>query len=258
MAVIHIPRRRLVQPQGILLPAQTQLTDGLIVLQSGREFAVGNGQAVGAPPLSATRLGLGFSGGTGRYYESPAQYKPTTGLGFSVAFEIICVSAVDGTSMFSLGNTAASGEPRLLLRHSFPNKIMGYFGGGYQINAAGTISPLDRLLVIFTHDETTASLYINGILIGTSDVAVNAGEANNWYLGSGYGAQFDAIYVWHAQWSRGLHAAEARSLSENPWQLFRADPLRIYSFPSGGITLNSLTMSNFTATGARAILSVTR
>ena len=51
-----------------------------------------------------------------------------------------------------------------------------------------------------------------------------------------------------------------RELSINPWQLFRADPVRIYSLPSGpiSVTLNSLTASNITQTGARITLGLTR
>ena len=53
---------------------------------------------------------------------------------------------------------------------------------------------------------------------------------------------------------------EYRELYSNPWQLFRADPIRIYSFPSGPISvaINSITASNITQTGARITLGLTR
>lgn len=49
---------------------------------------------------------------------------------------------------------------------------------------------------------------------------------------------------------------EYRELYINPWQLFRADPIRIYSLPSGPISISwsSLTASNITQTGARLTL----
>lgn len=55
---------------------------------------------------------------------------------------------------------------------------------------------------------------------------------------------------------RNLVDAEAKEIYRNPWQLFRADPVRIYSFPSGPISLSwsSLTASNITQTGARLTL----
>lgn len=55
-----------------------------------------------------------------------------------------------------------------------------------------------------------------------------------------------------------LSDAQAREISYAPWQLFRADPIRTYSLPSGPITLTSLTMSAFTSSGARATLGITR
>ena len=50
----------------------------------------------------------------------------------------------------------------------------------------------------------------------------------------------------------------ADELSINPWQLFRADPIRIYSLPTGAISINSITASSITQTGARITLGLTR
>ena len=41
---------------------------------------------------------------------------------------------------------------------------------------------------------------------------------------------------------------------DNPWSVFRADPIRIYSLPSGAISWSSLTASNITQTGATLTL----
>ena len=52
----------------------------------------------------------------------------------------------------------------------------------------------------------------------------------------------------------------ADELVDNPWQLFRADPVRIYSLPSGPIlipTLSGLSTMNITQTGARHSLTLT-
>lgn len=59
-------------------------------------------------------------------------------------------------------------------------------------------------------------------------------------------------------WPRALDSEELIEYSKNTWQLFRADPIRIYSLPSGAITLNSITASNITQTGARITLGLTR
>ena len=58
-------------------------------------------------------------------------------------------------------------------------------------------------------------------------------------------------------WFRRLVSdAEARALSANVWQLFHADPIRIYSFPTSPVvpSWSSLTASNTTQTGATLTL----
>lgn len=60
------------------------------------------------------------------------------------------------------------------------------------------------------------------------------------------------------RWGRVLSDEEIFEAERAPWQLFRADPIRIYSLPSSAITLNSLTASNITQTGARITLGLTR
>lgn len=53
---------------------------------------------------------------------------------------------------------------------------------------------------------------------------------------------------------------EAFAEWENPWQIFRADPLRIYSFPSGPITptITGITASLVTSSSATITLGLTR
>lgn len=60
-------------------------------------------------------------------------------------------------------------------------------------------------------------------------------------------------------WARWVNEEEAADITDNPWQLFRADPVRIYSFPSGPIipTLSGLTTSHITSSGARHSLTLT-
>jgi len=62
------------------------------------------------------------------------------------------------------------------------------------------------------------------------------------------------------RWGRVLADSEIFDLEKAPWQLFRADPIRIYNLPSGPISLaiNSITASNITQTGARITLGLTR
>lgn len=60
--------------------------------------------------------------------------------------------------------------------------------------------------------------------------------------------------------SAALSAAQSLDLAANPWQLFRADPIRIYSLPNGPIlipSISGLSTTNITQTGARHSLTLT-
>lgn len=61
-----------------------------------------------------------------------------------------------------------------------------------------------------------------------------------------------------AVFQAALSADEIAELSINPWQLFRADPIRIYSLPTGAISINSILASNITQMGATITLGLTR
>lgn len=56
---------------------------------------------------------------------------------------------------------------------------------------------------------------------------------------------------------RNSNNEEAAELCANPWQLFKADPVRIYSLPSGPITLGTPIISNITASGFRVSVGLT-
>lgn len=161
-------------------------------------------------------------------------------------------------AMFSVADSALNGTPRLYIGANSTNKLMVYWGNSFRITYTGTYSANERALVIFTHDGTTGSLYLNGVLVGSATQSLGVVNAHNWYLGSGYGGQLDAVYLLQAQWARGLTPSEIGDVSANPWQLFRADPVRFYSLPSGPITINSLTVSNITSSGARFTVGLTR
>ena len=85
---------------------------------------------------------------------------------------------------------------------------------------------------------------------GAKTVRVGAWSSNGW--------QFNGQYGSVAVVSGALSDQEIFDLVDYPWMLYEADPLRIYSLPSGLITLNSLTMSAITQTTARATLGLIR
>ena len=82
----------------------------------------------------------------------------------------------------------------------------------------------------------------------TSGMLYNPDALQNRVIGtSGRGHCTVAAYF-----DSALSDKEVDGLLDNPWQLFRADPIRIYSLPSGPISISwsSLTASNITPTTA--------
>ena len=259
MPEILIPRRYRRQPTGEKLVPAEDLSHGLIVLQSGRNFVRGLGAPTGTISAEIAPSGRGWRGGTGKYFSSPAAYAPGPGKGWSIAIDLTNREGIDGASIFTFGNVENSGSPRFLIRSIFPDKARLYWNGGYQITSGGWWVSNERAVMVFTHDGTTGRLYINGFLIGSAAVGWDSSEANNWYVGSGFGGQFDAVYTAHAQWSRALSEKEARIISANSSRLFQRPDARVGAFSAAtGLTLTSLTMSNPTSSGARATLGITR
>lgn len=63
-----------------------------------------------------------------------------------------------------------------------------------------------------------------------------------------------------AYWHRGMTDAEVVAISENPYQILRPRRPILYSFPSGGITIPTLSLpgvQDITATGARPKVTLT-
>ena len=104
------------------------------------------------------------------------------------------------------------------------------------------------------------ALHVNG-----EEYITSLGGASGWYNTGkpsqnitqiGYAGASPVRRVAMISTSMMYDPITARALSENPWQLFKSEPTRIYSFPSGPISISwsSLTASNIAQTGARLTL----
>ena len=257
MSVIIIPRRHYTQPQGRVeldlshpsalgLSAIYVLTPG----QWGRDLVTGQwrGLVVGAEPGFAANK-LRTSGNKTNVVRLPH------GLGESVAAPLtflIGATKISGTVSWSLLNdtvsswngwhSAATGAIETSSDSSFTGKVSG----------VGSIG-------VFTHNGTVLSGFgatepvdtsTNNPTIPTQEITL--GCARRLASDNASVTEFELFGVY----SRVLDPIEARELSKNPWQLTRADPIRIYSLPSGpvGISWSSLTAGNITQTGATLTL----
>ena len=123
-------------------------------------------------------------------------------------------------------------------------------------------------VVAVAESATSRALYVDGVRVAESSAAATLFQAGaprialhavrEYNFGAWNTSGSNLRILGGAWFKRAPQKAEAEAISGNIWQIFRADPLRIYSLPSGPITLNSLTMSNITQTTARATLSLAR
>lgn len=93
---------------------------------------------------------------------------------------------------------------------------------------------------------------------GNGGIRRSAGSGLFGQSGSIDGRAVYASTVLSAVCGVALPDAAMFDLLDNPWRIFRADPIRIYSLPSGALTINSITASNITSSGARITLGLTR
>lgn len=132
---------------------------------------------------------------------------------------------------------------------------------GVDYTAGGTWNIGQWYDITIVCNESSARQWANSKLVVSGDAPASQTLPPRLGFGSpagggGPSAWFDLAYA--LTLNRAIDEREALEFHANPWQLFRADPIRVYSLPSGAITLNSLTMSAITQTTARATLSVTR
>ena len=264
MATIIIPRKHLRQPQG-----RVAVTDEYahgIMCMTGNAGAVNMlrpGFATGVPVKQVTPDGL------------VVQMHPNSTLGLtSLQFGINELSSESVLTFFYFGfpsnqtnthnilgiGTATANWALWLRIEGGANLLCDYVDNpvtaAYQVSLAGNYTIGKYIAVAYRKIGNTQTLF-NGV---TRQKATQSG--GNGGLRSSSAINFGSDNVGtpslHSQallayaTTRYMGDDEVGAILENPWQLFRADPIRIYSFPSGpvGISWSSLTASNMTPTTA--------
>lgn len=270
MPEILIPRRHLRQPRGrVALDYGNPLVSGIVHAATPgytRELSsVGTASQVVVKPAGALRadMAIQVDGVTPGYWRGDVTGRIAASMTF---FAVASRSRlnVSGQALISVGQ----GDQRHLLYDAL-NKSAMFSGSGGSFGQAITgvesmpaadvpFSMLGRVL-----DNTRRDVWLNGVFQSEDFSPVAVSGVNTAAIGAYWNDSAPTMYwsgsIWMAViWGRAIVNEEALALSENPYQIFRADPIRIYSFPASGLTLNSLTMSNITSSGARATLGITR
>lgn len=251
MSVIIIPRKRLRQLQGRAeVDWANPITEGLIFASAGAS------DAVTTSPLVLVPDGLGFKSS-----ELLPVYRAADDV---VAFTVM--GDVEFTS--NNGDWAALDYGYYVSGTQNMNTSIGLMGSENILYATcrkdqGSITTLKTIsfpyratLALSGAIGTGATAYENGISIGAvASAGAHSPDSRRRFSAFTNTTAGKKAY-WQSVWKRALSAAEIAEAYRDPWQLFRADPIRIYSLPSGPISLSwsSLTASNITQTGARLTL----
>lgn len=261
MTAIIIPRKHLIQPQGRVKVApewESRLASLLYfggghvrdVVDLGAQWGITGGA------ISPTPHGLGLKTAI-----SGMQYAEASGAmaRFSGNFTLVMFFAEIGASQDVAGGMmfaipAASQYTQLANGGGYV-----YFAGGGPYVLPSNPQGTRNTSIILRGAGSDPAFFVNrgkssGVTAsmpsGAKTVRVGAWSSSGW--------QFDGTYGSVAVVKGETSDIEAYALADAPWMFYAADPIRIYSLPSGPITLNSLTMSAFTSSGARATLSLTR
>lgn len=275
MAAIIIPRRHITQPQGRVELDYSQSTAlGLRYLIAGHaRDIVGNATPIVHPPTVAAERGCAVDLGaaTGALdYGINISPQNTMQIGCVFALKQLPPPGKSFNLMGSRGKVAPWTAGYLLAVGS--SGAMDFYwrttAGVWRGGGLGFSAQIGRFIsFVVSIDFPKIDFFIKGVQslsTITDGVAIVDGETNpNFGIGGifyGPDTNTSEALVYQSWVSYSNSSEEAGELSENPWQLFRADPIRIYSLPSGAISLsiNSITASNIAQTGARITLGLTR
>ena len=258
-AAIILPRRHYTQPQGrVQLDASSSLTVGLsaiyllspgqwgveLVTQQWRGVAVGSGAG-----FAGNRLRT--SGDVANYVLLPHNLGAVVEAPLSF---LVSAEKVSGTVLWSLLHPAsqwsgwysdATGNTKTANLNIFTGSV----------SVTGHVG-------VFTHDGVTLRGYgytesvdatTDNPFPGVDSVALGLASRSPFSVPSVTDFDFFGVY------SRDLSADEARALVANPYQIFRAGPVRIYSLPPVLTipTLSAPGVIDITASSARPQVTLT-
>lgn len=259
MAVIIIPRRHIIQPQGRLVIAP-EWADGLVGVFLPTEMSP-DWQVTGTTGSFVPRRdGVAFdtNGGTTYVSKAVSEHQNT---GFTMLVSGVARNNVakDYAGIYNGGTYQA------LLYTPSSGRIFYYPRSGLSVDftdaPALSIAGREGYVVAFGGDgsQHSGAMSLNGNLFEAGGGYSGTSPYDRVHVGSRFVTSGATSNTLAAFWRKHLSLAEKRDLAINPWQLFRADPVRIYSFPSGPIipTLSGLTTSAITSSGARHSLTLT-
>lgn len=256
MLVQKIPWTRQ-PPPGTPIDWGNPATKGLIAaisgiesvnLVTGRQLTVTgpNGVVVGKDGVSYP-----FNGTT--YLSTPVS---TGGAPYTLFAVETCTSAGANRVFCGLGDSGSSANLAEIYRGNTDSSLLFIeitAGASVQPAAVANSSVINSRYTVagVTYSTTDRVAYSNGVKLASSTVSLPIiSAANTFYVGvERYNGAFAGHNVGNIPlallFTRALSAAEIKSLSDNPWQLFQPITRRIFGSAAGGATAITLTAASF-------------
>lgn len=273
MSVIIIPRRHLAQPQGRVEIDRSHPLGGLIrgggyvspqgaVIPHDANLYEGGAYSTRvisdgiAGDFSATRARFAYAAGRSSRFDAHVL----------LAMVAIAPASAESGTIIQVDRSLLVSRPFVALQiNSGGGLRAGHNDTVYEYTDTVTV-PQGRLLPVAVKWMPNTSL---AIFVGGHGESIVTSANNDMYGGAttNEGFEFRApaqnsglvafgYYIEGTPTGGVPSDDELRDWVRNPWTMFRAEPLRVYSMPSGPISISwsSLTASNITQTGARLTL----
>ena len=235
MSVLHLPRRFYSQPPGWAeIDWSNPITDGLIVAVNGATLI----DHVSGKPLTITNNngrsssinGLSANFNNSMYGSIPISW---SGGPFTLLAVGRCTADTSNDAYCSVGNSGSSANDVLIYRAA-TNDCSYLFsrtsGSFVQTSAVDSSNLTDRFYTLagVTYSSTDRRLFVDGVQLSNSTASLSiASNINTFYYGahrtSGTASNFfDGQIPVAMLFGRALSAGEVKSISANPWQIFKA------------------------------------
>lgn len=261
MPAIIIPRRRLLQPQGRVDIASefAGIVAGAVCADQyfdGARWSVVPQQVGQSAVATAYGVGLHTSADVAPFGFTLAQEVSVDNFGI-----VFCGRSSGGVTGANSAFAWANSDSAFLHMNGSDSVVgVAAMGAAY---FSDTVSD-DRIPIIGAYvgcysKTSDSAIYVDGRRVNSGFYGASTANIKSMWVGSRPNA---AIRCWRgvSELAATLRIADqglSAEVSINPWQLFRSDPVRFYSLPSGQVTLGVPSISNITASGFRVSVGLT-
>ena len=238
---IFLPQRWKNQPQGALtIDRGHSLSTGLCsAWHPAAQQYIGPG--IAPSPTGTYAYQADASGALGVKFNGAANSRialPAGSAGFGTGYSgtrLVLFRYTTGTNGLVNGITLStgSGNDTLGMRMNGPGQIF-LVRASVEVVASATVpTSSNPTVALCTANDITQEtrLHVNGQLLGNNTRAYASSNGGIW-VGAITNHNSDSNFFLALSWDRALSIPEAAAIQENPWQIFKPNPGRLYFLPA--------------------------